>query len=52
VADPIEAAKAFDIEVDQATGLGIFVTYDRFDCRKVFHPRQTGPLENAADGGR
>src|SRR5690606_5076776 len=51
MADPIEAAEALDVEMDQVTRLGIFVTYDRFGWSKVFHPGQAGPLENAADGG-
>ena len=52
VADAIKAAKALDVEMDQAARLVIFVTHDRFGWSNVLHPGQTDPLENAADGGR
>lgn len=51
VADPLEATKALDIEMDQAAWLGILIAHNGFGWSDVFHPGQVSPLENAADGG-
>ncbi|EPZ75462.1 hypothetical protein M798_12365 [Brucella melitensis ADMAS-G1] len=51
MADALETPKPLDVEMDQASRLGIFVADDGFDRVDVFHPRQLCAPENAADGG-
>ena len=51
MADTLETPKPLDIEMDQATWLGIFVADDGFDRPVVFHPRQLRSPENTANGG-
>lgn len=50
MADALETAKPFDVEMDQATRFGIFLADDGCDWVDFFYPRQLRSPENAADG--
>lgn len=52
VADALETAETLDVETDEAARPGILIANDR-RCRfEVFHPRQAGAFERAADVSR
>ena len=52
VADPIELAELFDVDVDDLAGGGAFVAADRLGRLESGKPIEAQPFENAADGGR
>src|SRR5215467_8016044 len=52
VADVIELAELFDVDVDQLAGMLAFVASDRLDRFKGTQPIETQPTEDAAHSGR
>jgi hypothetical protein len=52
VADPVEAAELFDIDVDHVAGMLSLVTAHRFGRFQNAHPVQPQPPQDAADGCR
>ena len=52
VADPIELAELFDVDVDDLAGRGAFIATDRLGRLERRQAVEAQPLEDAADGGR
>ena len=52
VADPIESAQLFDVQMDHLAGVLSFIAAHRLGRINVFEARQTGAAEHTADSGR
>jgi hypothetical protein len=48
----LEAGQAFDVEMEQIAGSGMFVAHDGWGRMQIAPATETGAAQNAADGGR
>lgn len=50
MADPIELAELFDVDIDQLASVPVLVTAHRFSRVQVAHPTQAQSPQHAVDG--